>query len=344
MATQITEPATTGTIGLTDWTNFIDRTTKQGRGYFGVTFSNLDATTESKPQAGSIIENNGSFFQSASEESPTGWSSISNSTQAYMYMDNAGAYSYSTSAPTFSASKNGYYNGTSRAVLKVYKDASGNYTNKGVYFSQNYIAGEIDTTDDILSNGKISSKNSADDGEAYLDSVSGGGGFIVLRDDSGDSKLFLRSVKSINTQANFDLGGVAIGRSECDAGYDLHVDDDVLIGGSIKVSGSFAEGIRVGNDGGYDVGTNIRYIHASSEDGNDIFDKLDGFIPGTNDMILCTGEVEATATGDNIVVARLFKQSSTEIRAYGMLNGSTPSYLSFVDGDTTTTFDLSIAW
>ena len=148
MATQITEPATVGP-GLTDWTNFIDRTTKQGRGYFGVTFSNLDSGSESKPQAGSIIENNGSFFQSASEESPTGWSSISNSTQAYMYMSSAGAYSYSTSAPTFSTSKNGWYSGTSRAVLKVYKDSSGNYTKKGIYVNTKYIADDIYIENDL---------------------------------------------------------------------------------------------------------------------------------------------------------------------------------------------------
>lgn len=100
----------------------------------GGNISNYDNTSEPKIQAGSIIEVGQELYEKAAgEESITGWSGIGNGTQAYIYIVPSGSTAtviFSTTAPTWSDAKNGWYNGNNRALWLVYRTDATTYTNK----------------------------------------------------------------------------------------------------------------------------------------------------------------------------------------------------------------------
>lgn len=112
MGVIITEPSNS-VIDTTEWQEFISRTTKQSKGHIQISISNFDATTEPKIQAGSNLEVNGSYYEVLIEESITGWSGISNDTQDVFIKcipaENACSFAFTTTAPTWSDSKQGWY-------------------------------------------------------------------------------------------------------------------------------------------------------------------------------------------------------------------------------------------
>ena len=106
-------------------------------GYEAVTIDEYATTASPEVQAGSKIEINGDLYKFTSAEAITGWSGISNSTQAYIKFVPSGSsvtVAYTSTAPTWSDSKQGWYGtgGTAndRYIFAVYKDGSGNYTKK----------------------------------------------------------------------------------------------------------------------------------------------------------------------------------------------------------------------
>jgi len=102
-------------------------------GYSAANISNYDNTSEPKVQAGSVIEISQELYEFSSEESITGWSGIANATQAYIYFVPAGTSCtviFSSTTPTWSNAKNGWYNGNNRAEWAVYRTNSTTYSNK----------------------------------------------------------------------------------------------------------------------------------------------------------------------------------------------------------------------
>jgi len=104
-------------------------------GYEAVSISNYDNTSEPKVQAGAVIEISQELYEFSSEETLTGWSGISDDTQAYIYFVPSGSSCtviFSTTAPTWSDVKNGWYNGNNRALFAVYRTDATTYSNKYV--------------------------------------------------------------------------------------------------------------------------------------------------------------------------------------------------------------------
>lgn len=109
----------------------------QRKGFLGLSLTNYDNDSEPQIAAGSTVELSGAVFAFASAESITGWGGIGTSTDVYIKLVVAGAAitaEFTTAAPTWSTSKQGWY-GTAgsalhRYVAKLYKDGSGNYTLK----------------------------------------------------------------------------------------------------------------------------------------------------------------------------------------------------------------------
>lgn len=102
-------------------------------GYEAVSISNYDNTSEPKVQAGAVIEISQELYEFGSEETLTGWSGISDSTQAYIYFVPSGTSCtviFSTTAPTWNDAKNGWYNGNDRALYSVYRTSASVYTDK----------------------------------------------------------------------------------------------------------------------------------------------------------------------------------------------------------------------
>lgn len=106
---------------------------KQRLGYQAISLTNFAAATEPSVVAGSKIEVGGALFEFTSDETGTGWSGIGNNNDVYFYLVPSGSsstWAYSTTAPTWSNSKQGWYNGLNRCFGGCVKDGSGNYTGK----------------------------------------------------------------------------------------------------------------------------------------------------------------------------------------------------------------------
>jgi hypothetical protein len=98
-----------------------------------ITLSNYDNNSAPDVKVGSVFENNGAqFVVETSDETPTGYAGITNSTTFYLYYDSsAGAFIYSNTAPTWSNALQNWYNGNDRALFMMYKDSGGTlYANK----------------------------------------------------------------------------------------------------------------------------------------------------------------------------------------------------------------------
>lgn len=100
-------------------------------GYDATTLTTYaDGSTAPQVASGSIVEISQELYEFPSNETITGWSGISNSTQAYIKFVPSGATCtvvFTSSAPTWSDAKHGWYSSNDRYVYAVYKDVSGNY-------------------------------------------------------------------------------------------------------------------------------------------------------------------------------------------------------------------------
>jgi hypothetical protein len=109
----------------------------QRYGYQAVSLTNFTSDTlEPQIAAGSRLEIGGALFVAAGNESITGWGGISVSSDVYIKLTVSGASataSFTTTAPTWSTSKQGFYDGSDRYIGGLYKDGSGNYARKWLY-------------------------------------------------------------------------------------------------------------------------------------------------------------------------------------------------------------------
>ncbi len=102
-------------------------------GYQAISLTNYDNDNEPQIAAGSKVEIGGALFSAAAAESITGWGGIGINNDVYIKLVVAGALAtavFTTTAPTWSTSKQGWYDGLDRYVAKLRKDAGGNYTLK----------------------------------------------------------------------------------------------------------------------------------------------------------------------------------------------------------------------
>lgn len=133
---------------------------KGDRGMLALSLTNYDNDSEPQIAAGSIVEIGDAIFQFTAAESITGWGSIGNNNDVYIKLVVSGTAvtaSFTTVAPTWSTSKQGWYDGLDRYVAKLYKDASGNYTLKRMLrdprVARILVAEEL--TDEVVKTAKI---------------------------------------------------------------------------------------------------------------------------------------------------------------------------------------------
>jgi len=96
-------------------------------GKSNITISEYDTSAACVVKVGSRFEVGGSLFKVlTSDESPTGYSSISNSTTFYLYYDvSEEEFAYAETVPTWSDAYQGWYNGADRYFFSMYKDSGG---------------------------------------------------------------------------------------------------------------------------------------------------------------------------------------------------------------------------
>jgi len=110
---------------------------KQRLGYQAISLTNFGNTSEPSIAAGSKIEVGSTLYEFGSAETLTLWGSVATSTiPVYMKVIPSGSTisgQYTTAAPTWSTSKQGWYNGDDRYFGLLEKDGSDNYANKALY-------------------------------------------------------------------------------------------------------------------------------------------------------------------------------------------------------------------
>jgi len=123
-------------IGNVNLTSLMDTLDRQRRGYQAISLTHYDDALEPKIAAGSIVEIGGALFKCESDESISGWAGIGNDNDVYIKLVPSGTTAtaaFTTAAPTWSTSKQGWYVGNDRYIAGLYKDAGGNYTQKHLY-------------------------------------------------------------------------------------------------------------------------------------------------------------------------------------------------------------------
>jgi len=125
---------TTPINGSADWTSWITKVDLYAKGMMSLSLTNYDTTSIPQIAAGSICENDGSFAQFAEDTDIDGLAAAADGT-TYVKIVNSSSTpkpTATTSAPTWSDAKQGWYSGTERYVAKLTK-AAPNYTNKAIY-------------------------------------------------------------------------------------------------------------------------------------------------------------------------------------------------------------------
>ena len=146
-------------------------------GYQGISLTDFDATTVSAIAAGSGVEIASAFFKAENDITidASSWTAITTATTAYLALTPSGtagsqilSAEWTSTAPTWSTSKQGWYNAgeTARIVISVYKDGTNSYSNK--FILKPFQGSELDNIDDSVYSTATSSFSSTTDGAYYI--------------------------------------------------------------------------------------------------------------------------------------------------------------------------------
>ena len=130
--TQVTTIATTDP-NVADWQALIDRGEKRDRGYESVTLTEYDTITVPQIAAGSVLEVNGTMYYAATAQSISGSASAGLNYIKFV----ADTPTWTTTAPTWSDAKQGWYEGSDRYLFTCYTDKIFYYDKKKLYPEQN---------------------------------------------------------------------------------------------------------------------------------------------------------------------------------------------------------------
>jgi len=121
-------------MALVQKTTDIQQLQTQRIGYMAVSLTEYDSDLEPAVAEGSVLEIAGALFEAAADEPITGWGAIGNNNDVYVKI-NAGTLGaeFTLVAPTWSTTKQGWYDGLDRYVGGLRKDAAGAYAFKQVY-------------------------------------------------------------------------------------------------------------------------------------------------------------------------------------------------------------------
>jgi hypothetical protein len=251
--------------GATDWSSFVDIVQLMMESYFSVSLTNMENNSEPLLESIGFVVVKGTVYKFVGDETITGWSGISNSTEAYIYIVSSGATCtavWSSSAPAWDSDYQGYYNGNDRCVGGAYRDGSGNCTKKWLAYNstrgvrgsatnrQRLIRSDIEPDavgDQELDLGVASNQVDGDVvplGSAVTSSPTGGtptslANSSFLRAAVQEVLDRLRDMSGVQNVAvvNRHLGNNAVRQQELDLGVDAgDVDADVVPLGQVVAS------------------------------------------------------------------------------------------------------------
>jgi len=117
------------------------------KGFSAVSLTEFDTSAATAIASGSVVEVSGAFFQWDADETPSGWSSISTASTAYIAVTPSGtagsqtlSAAYTSTAPTWRTDNQGWYasaGSNTRYVASVYKTSGTQYDHKSIEVSIN---------------------------------------------------------------------------------------------------------------------------------------------------------------------------------------------------------------
>ncbi len=116
-------------IGTTDFTAMMATINKSYKGKSEITLSNYDNDTAPAVKVGSVFDCNGAIYLvETADETPSGYPGITNDTMFYLVFDvSALAFVYTETAPTWSDTLQGWYNGNDRYLYVLNKTTDATY-------------------------------------------------------------------------------------------------------------------------------------------------------------------------------------------------------------------------
>jgi len=302
------------------------------KGKFEVTISNYDNESAPIVKAGSTFENNGKSITVLTDQTPTGYSTISVSTTFYLAYDlSKEEFYFTSSSPTWSDTKQGWYNGDDRYLFGMYKDSGGTlYQSKTILTSPT--KQQLNTGLDLRGNVNLYNKSDGNV-DRTIDFASDAS---ILWDESTDKFVFNKkldlgsnTISSGEITSNAALNGTAIntGYGDFEIGQNLRTTDNVSFHDVNVATGSHHKGIL--KFGSHSL------VYTSNENG--VFDALKAYVPTNGDWMLLHGII----LGSYSAIAAT-RTNSTTITAYYIISGSLTSK-QYRDG-VSNSVDVNIRW
>lgn len=193
----------------------------QRLGYNGISLNNWTDTLVDAYDAGSKFECGGSIYQVTADEimgTIGEWGGIANSTLVYSYFNPSSVdFHFTSTAPTWSGSKQGWYgtggSATYRYLASIYKDGSGNYTQKTILLSREHgitatglnLSGQAANGDHVIraatdasitwdeSEDQFKIDKNIDDVKSYYAVTTGGDGVVIATQaGAGDAFFYIK--------------------------------------------------------------------------------------------------------------------------------------------------------
>jgi hypothetical protein len=224
-------------------------------GYMGISITNQDTSAATAIATGSKVEVAGSFFTFGSDETPTGWTSITTATTGYIALTPSGtagsqilSASWVTSGSVvWSSAKQGYYTSASsniRVVASAYKTSATQYDNKRVLFEK---LENIDA-DDSITNAKLANMS-----QSTIKGRASGAGTgdptdltaaqvaSIVATQSFDRAIYFNSALA----ADYTLPAMEVGES-----YLMHCSFSGSRAVKVTTAGTYRAGINLASGGG----------------------------------------------------------------------------------------------
>jgi hypothetical protein len=289
----------------------------QRKGAMAISLTDFGVTTVSQIAEGSGMEIAGSWLDFLANESMgANWAAMAIG-DVYARVDSIALTSaYTATPPVWNTELQGWYDATNqyKYYAKLYKDAGGNYLQKGLYTP---IRGVLRTYEGFALNTGANADQLirfANDCRFKWDEANN-------RIDS-DKELYLSA------------GGLSV-----------LLGNLTLIAGTIvgTMTGDLTFATAKGCNG---IKKITNYLYGACTQ-NLVFDTLNPYIPNINDSILITGAMGEGGANLMRVLNRAYRIDATTIRLYGMNHSIIPvgtqSYYDCVDGNTNE-YNYSISW
>jgi len=196
---------------ITDWTDGLDNLQEKTIGNQGLNISNYNNDLEPEILTNSFFEANGHFYNVTADTPVTGWSGIANESIVWLEF-NYGLQIFDWATPAYAAfdsERAGYYDGDNRLFFQLYKDITGNWTQKA-RLSNTVGAVEVATVDlNVWGNAAVAGDIESAIGDFRI--LSSGDATITTFNATNSISTGNLNATNVNTTGGTYVGGTVYG-------------------------------------------------------------------------------------------------------------------------------------